>query len=400
MSTEDMEINNIPNKTSRTWPRFLVIQSTNDTNLAKTSPFLISKGLAGLAGEPKSVKKMRNGTLLVECAKESHASSLLKSTTLANIPIKVAPHNSLNSSRGVIRSQDLEGSSEEEMLENLASQGVTYVKRISIRRNGNIIQTNTYILTFDKPDLPKMIKAGFLAITVTPYIPNPLRCFHCQRFGHSKNVCKGKATCARCGQDGHESTSCQLDHCCINCKGSHFAYSRECPIWKKEKQVQQVKTEKNIPYPEARKLVEAATPTFAMSFANAVKPKTASIACQTPAEFPATTESSSQKKPPIPPKPVNVSLSTQTANKSGETENEEIVPPTPQPNGGNPPKANKTKERSDKDASRKLNTFRSRKGDEDPVGTYNRFGIQDNLMDVVVEVHDPKQHHRSPVKPP
>ncbi|KAK6186631.1 hypothetical protein SNE40_005920 [Patella caerulea] len=119
-STEELEPNNIPNKTSRTWPRFLVIQSTNDINLAKTS-FLISKGLAGLAGEPKSVKKMRNGTLLVECAKESHATSLLKSKTLANIPIKVAPHNSLNSSRGVIRSQDLEGSCEEEMLENLAS---------------------------------------------------------------------------------------------------------------------------------------------------------------------------------------------------------------------------------------------------------------------------------------
>ncbi|KAK6170977.1 hypothetical protein SNE40_019248 [Patella caerulea] len=77
MSTEDMESNNIPNKTSRTWPRFLAIHSTNDTNLAKTSPFLIAKGLAGFVGEPKRVKKMRNGTLLVECAKESHASSPL-----------------------------------------------------------------------------------------------------------------------------------------------------------------------------------------------------------------------------------------------------------------------------------------------------------------------------------
>ncbi|KAK6186632.1 hypothetical protein SNE40_005921 [Patella caerulea] len=243
-----------------------------------------------------------------------------------------------------------------------------------------------------------MIKAGFLAIPVTPYIPNPLRCFHCQRFGHSKNVCKGKAVCARCGQDGHESISCQLDHNCINCKGTHFAYSRECPIWKKEKQVQQVKTEKNIPYPEARKLVEAATPTFAMSFASAVKPKAASIACQTPAEFPAEIEDSSlQLKPPVPPKPSIKIPSSQTVIKPVESAIEEIVPTTPQPIGRNPLK---NKERSEKGVPRKLNTFRSRKGDEDPVGTYNRFGIQDNLMDVVVEVHDPKQHQRSPVKPP
>ena len=194
--TEELVIETT-NKSSRTWPRFLVLQSTNkEIELNKQSPFLIAKGLAGLASEPKSIKKLRNGTLLVECAKEQHANLLLASTTLAHIPIKVTPHTALNSSRGVVRSQDLDGSSEEEMLENLSSQGVSYVKRISVKRSGNIVLTNTYILTFDRPELPKTIKAGFLSLAVAPYIPNPLRCFQCQRFGHSKNVCKRKTVSA------------------------------------------------------------------------------------------------------------------------------------------------------------------------------------------------------------
>ena len=167
------------------------------------------------------------------------------------------------------------------MLENLSSQGVSFVKRISVKRNDQIILTNTYILTFNKPELPKSIKAGFLSLPITPYIPNPLRCFHCQRFGHSKTVCKGKALCARCGLDDHDGTLCTSPPSCANCKGAHTAFSRECPLWKKEKQVQQVKCEKNISYPEARKLVDAIAPSFsfATSFANVVKAKTTSVEC-------------------------------------------------------------------------------------------------------------------------
>ena len=71
---------------------------------------------------------------------------------MCNIPIKVSAHTSLNSSKGVIRSRDLEGVSEDEMLDNLSSQGVSAVKRIHIRRNNELVPTNTFILTFCKPD--------------------------------------------------------------------------------------------------------------------------------------------------------------------------------------------------------------------------------------------------------
>ena len=61
----------------KTWPRFLIIGSTDEGALRKLSPFAIDKGLQGLAGSLMSVKKLRNGTLLVECATDSHSRSLL-----------------------------------------------------------------------------------------------------------------------------------------------------------------------------------------------------------------------------------------------------------------------------------------------------------------------------------
>ena len=52
--------------TSSNWPRFLIISSTEDWALTKLSPFAVQKATVGLAGEPKSVKKIKIG-LLVEC---------------------------------------------------------------------------------------------------------------------------------------------------------------------------------------------------------------------------------------------------------------------------------------------------------------------------------------------
>jgi hypothetical protein len=55
----------------------------------------------------------------------------------------------------------------------------------------------------------------------------------------------------------------------VNCKGSHPSYSRTCPSWIREKEIQIIKTEKNISYPEARKLIISRTPKPDVSYAAA-----------------------------------------------------------------------------------------------------------------------------------
>ena len=143
---------------SKTWPRFFVIGSSNDEALKKLSPFAIQKGLEGLAGEPKSVKKLRSGSLLIECATESHSKNLLKSKLLCNISINVTPHTTLNSSKGVVRLRDLEGVSEEEICENLSSQGVS-----SVRRNNELVPTNTLIKDLQYTYPSRFCESGLLA---------------------------------------------------------------------------------------------------------------------------------------------------------------------------------------------------------------------------------------------
>ncbi|GFU42636.1 uncharacterized protein TNCV_1545101 [Trichonephila clavipes] len=58
-----------------------------------------------------------------------------------------------------------------------------------------------------------------------------------------------------CAFVGHASTDCSQEPKCINCSQPHTADSKLCPKWKNEKQIQEIKTNNNITYEEARKLI-------------------------------------------------------------------------------------------------------------------------------------------------
>ena len=63
------------------WPRFLVVESSSeDLLLGKLSPFAVQKGFQAVAGTLKSIKRLRDGSFLVECARKSQAMGLLKTT--------------------------------------------------------------------------------------------------------------------------------------------------------------------------------------------------------------------------------------------------------------------------------------------------------------------------------
>lgn len=117
-----------------------------------------------------------------------------------NINIKTFPHTRLNISKGVIRSKELSLATPEEISSALGSQGVSDYWRISIRINDENIFTDTYIFTFNSAKIPSKIKIGYNVKPVELYIPTPLKCFRCQKFGHHRDNCRSRPTCTKCGQ--------------------------------------------------------------------------------------------------------------------------------------------------------------------------------------------------------
>ena len=66
-------------KTINNRPRFLVVESSSDDlPLSILSPFAVQKGFQAVAGTLRSIKRLRDGSFLMECARKSQAMGLLK----------------------------------------------------------------------------------------------------------------------------------------------------------------------------------------------------------------------------------------------------------------------------------------------------------------------------------
>ena len=149
---------------------------------------------------------------------------------------------------------------EENITEYLKQQGVTACKRFTIKKDGNLIETNTLLLTFNSISLPKSLKIFYRIIPVEVYIPNPLRCFNCQRFEHHENGCPEPpgSVCEKCGMSDfdHPTHACKNQPKCVNCHKNHLSKSNQCEILKKEKEIMKIKVTQKITYLEAKKIQE------------------------------------------------------------------------------------------------------------------------------------------------
>jgi hypothetical protein len=402
------------------------LDSTKSDDEIPKNPFLLAKSMQSIAGEVKSLKRLRDGNLLVECDTQKQSRSLLNTTIFAGKQVEIQPHRTLNTCKGVIRDRDrvLQNVPEQEIVDGFSNQGVKHVKRIIIKRNGDTIQTNTYILTFNSAKVPVQIKAGFNIMRVEVYIPNALRCYKCQRYGHGTSTCTNRSHCFRCGDDTHEGSDCKLAPKCINCSGQHMASSKECPVWIRESKITRLKHEKNISFKEARQLVMSSSTSYSSAVkSSATKPTiTSSVGCQTvqtwvdgvnpvplKQTYPAERLMCPSKK--VLKSTTSTQVSSQST-KSSTVPNSKISSspsrrsPTP-PKSTSKPEVDSRRSRAPKPTGPK-STSRPRKGEEDPIATFNRY---DSLGDMEVDEPPPPRRakssspnqngrRRSPVKPP
>ena len=229
-------------------PLCLVV-SVEDRTM-KLSPFQIHEALKKF--HPRNTDpRYAEGKIEVELSNESDAKKLLASTSLEirstnrhlSIPIRVSPHASKNSSRGVISCRDLCDVPDDEILEGLQDQGVIQVKRLLRKGESRSSDSGTFLIHFAGKTLPEKVRVGWMSIKVRPFTPNPVRCFKCQVFGHVANKCRGEERCGRCAEHGHKSTACKaLTPKCAGCGENHEAWSPHCPKLTEAKQTQKNRT--------------------------------------------------------------------------------------------------------------------------------------------------------------
>ena len=80
-------------RTQENLSKFLNMESKNIEKLITSlSPFVIEKQIEAIIGTPKSVKKMRNQTLLIETTRKIQTEQLLNCKTFFNLSVEVSEH--------------------------------------------------------------------------------------------------------------------------------------------------------------------------------------------------------------------------------------------------------------------------------------------------------------------
>ena len=269
------------NSPQQSYAKYLMATSNDSSqSLTRTNPFKLAKAInEKILGKLNNVTTLSNGFLLLEC-NSSQQSKILQETKLLNdIPVSITPHKTMNFNKGVIRCSSISRMTNETIIAEVHDQGVIDSRRISIKRDGQTIETNTYVLTFNRLQLPKIINVGYQIVRVEKYVPLPLQCSHCLLYGHAATKCRHQAPrCARCGEN-HKLNECQQESMkCFHCSGNHLSFSKSCPRWKTEQEIVTLKHTLNLSFPEARKRIQQKT---SISYASVATKSYKSSATQT-----------------------------------------------------------------------------------------------------------------------
>ena len=90
---------------------------------------------------------------------------------------------------------------------------------------------------------------------VNTYISNPLCCYNCQKLGHHESWYTKKRICKKCREDGSNLP----ESACKQFKSTAMEITQltqDYAAWKREKETLKIKYTQDIPFPEAKKIVE------------------------------------------------------------------------------------------------------------------------------------------------
>ena len=133
--------------------------------------------------------------------------------------------------------------------------GVKKAVPILAFRDGEKVKTGTWILTFDSLVCPEYINVCWLRVQVNAFIPKPLRCFKCQRFGHMGSKCKSKIDrCMQCAAP-EKHTNCKLAKKCSNCLEAHSASDKNCQVYKETQLILRHQAENGGTFASSRRIL-------------------------------------------------------------------------------------------------------------------------------------------------
>ena len=216
------------------WPRFLIFKTETDISAAKFENLLLSKyPTREMTFRPISRKEW-----LVEATTKAQSESYQSLNNMNGLKVSVERHDKLNSIEGSVilpHNNDCDGLPNEALLLNSLKIRYPNVENVQVYEIPNKRNPTRKLriakIKFEGQFLPPNIKIEGQRRELIPFIPKPLQCKNCSKYGHTQTRCRNSSICAFCSSEEHVTTwNCGPPKCC-NCGQDHHARSKVCPFY-------------------------------------------------------------------------------------------------------------------------------------------------------------------------
>ena len=235
-------------------PKLLINNPMEINKMLKSSPFKTMRE------EMTRVNKRKN-VIVIELGdpQEINLQTITSITKIGKWPVKCYMPEKEMHNFGVIYPVDPSIETREisetiQIPRNNSNTQIIRIERFKKRTDHGWIDSPSLKLVFSGP-LPHSVKINYSFYKVKPYVQEPVRCYKCQRLGHTSGGCRAAARCLVCG-GAHLKDDCTSDtHKCANCGGPHKANSKECELIRQAVEIEQLKAEQGLTHADARKQV-------------------------------------------------------------------------------------------------------------------------------------------------
>lgn len=241
----------------------IIVKPISDGKYFLTDPVGLAKGIQNSLFNRKDRKDIRinkhKNLLVIEFndISDSDMNKLLKIDKIGKWTVECYVPMSQQKVSGVIKgvhpSVDLE---ELYPLMTVTNSNAKILKLTRLPKFVNHVKSPSAAvkIDFDGEALPGKVYVDFMSYVVHPYVAPPLRCYNCQRIGHTANGCDAKPRCLVCAGE-HSKGDCSSETVkCANCGGPHVASSSVCVYLKEAKELNQYMSEGKS-FQEARNII-------------------------------------------------------------------------------------------------------------------------------------------------
>lgn len=120
------------------------------------------------------------------------------------------------------------------------------------------VDSSSVCIEFKHDLLPEKISIWKILTPVSVYVPAVKLCFKCGQLGHISKTCSRPEICLNCSNNHpkEKDKPCNEKSKCVNCGQDHKVFDRNCPALKRKREITSIMAHKNIPFFEARRLID------------------------------------------------------------------------------------------------------------------------------------------------